>query len=70
MKPEDLKKLRIQFKPGLIPPYYVDLPKSFEEIISSERRYLEKKQKNPFLTDVEYFFKAMKNIVFNGARSK
>ena len=41
--PTDLQKLRLQFKPGLVPPYYVDMPKNFDEIIESERKYLEKK---------------------------
>jgi len=67
--PTDLQKLRTNFKPGLIPPYYSDLPKSFDEIIQSEREYLNKKQTNPFLTDVAYFLKALNNIIFSGARS-
>ena len=67
--PKDLKRLRTNFKPGLIPPYYSDLPKSFDEIIQSEKKYLTKKQANPFLTDVAYFLKALSNIIFSGARS-
>jgi lipopolysaccharide/colanic/teichoic acid biosynthesis glycosyltransferase len=68
--PEDLRELRIQFKPGLIPPYYVDMPESFEEIVESERRYLQKKQTHPFVTDILYFSKAFVNIVFRKARSR
>lgn len=41
--PDDVKQLRIKFKPGLVPPYYADMPKSFEEIVESERRYLLKR---------------------------
>ena len=67
--PEDLQKLRISFKPGLIPPYYSDLPQSFSEIIASERKYLMLKNKNSFLADLTYFIKAMINIIFSGARS-
>ncbi len=67
--PDDLKSLRTQFKPGLVPPYYADMPKSFEEIMESERRYLKAKQNAPFSTDVKYFFKAMFNILFRKARS-
>jgi lipopolysaccharide/colanic/teichoic acid biosynthesis glycosyltransferase len=66
----ELKERRIQFKPGLIPPYYADMPHTLEEIMSSEMRYLEAYSKSPFLTDFTYFFRIMKNIVFNGARSK
>ena len=68
--PKDLQKLRIKFKPGLVPPYYADMPSSFEEIIESERKYLLKRQKKPISTQVSYFFKAWWNILFKGARSK
>jgi len=67
--PEDLQKLRTSFKPGLIPPYYADLPQSFNEIIASERKYLMLKSNKSFLTDLTYLTKAMVNIVFSGARS-
>ena len=68
--PNNLKQLRIQFKPGLIPPYYADMPKNFDEIILSELRYLNKKKMNQFTTDLIYFFNAFNNIVFKGARSQ
>lgn len=67
--PKDLQELRGHFKPGLVPPYYVDLPQTFDEIVESERRYLRKKQAHPIKTDIEYFFKAGINIVFRRARS-
>ena len=68
--PKDLQDLRIKTKPGLLPPYYADLPQSFDEILLSENKYLEKKLKSPFLTDIKYFYLAVINIVFKGARSK
>ena len=67
--PSDLQQKRTNFKPGLIPPYYADLPKSFDEIIESERNYLNRKETSPIITDIQYFLKAMSNI-FLGARSK
>lgn len=67
--PEYVQKLRIKCKNGLIPPYYADMPKNFDEIIESEERYLYKKLKNPILTDIIYFFRAMNNIVLKKARS-
>ena len=70
LHPEDYKEFRIKFKPGLVPPYYADMPKSLEEIIESEKRYLEQKQKHPFITDVKYFFKVFFNILFKNARSQ
>ena len=68
--PKDVQQERIKFKPGLIPPYYADLPNSFEEIIESEMKYLKQKEKAPFLTDLRYFFNSVKNILILGARSK
>ncbi len=68
--PEGMKELRIKHKPGLVPPFYVDLPKSFQEVVESERRYLLKYQKKPFSTDFKYFFKAFYNILFRKARSR
>jgi len=67
--PEDVQDLRKQVTPGLVPPYYVDLPKSFDEIVESERKYLTMYLKHPILTDLKYFPKAMVNIIFKGARS-
>ncbi len=68
--PEELKNLRIKTKPGLFPPYYYDMPKSFDEIVKSELNYLEKYFKNPIKTDFHYFLKIAYNIIFKKARSK
>ena len=68
--PKDLKELRIKFKPGLIPPYYADMPTTFDEIVESEVRYLQKKKEKPIITNMIYFVKALINIIFSGARSK
>ncbi len=67
--PDDLKKMRVKCKPGLIPPYYADMPKDIDEVFESERRYLESYGKKPIRTDISYFFKALKNILFKGAKS-
>jgi len=40
-----------------------------DEIIDSEKRYLDAFDKYGFKTDLIYFGKAFKNIVFNRARS-
>jgi lipopolysaccharide/colanic/teichoic acid biosynthesis glycosyltransferase len=66
---EELKQLRILSKPGLVPPFYADLPKTLDEIMDSEMRYLIEHQKHPLKTDINYFFKAWKNIIFKHARS-
>ncbi len=66
---EELKTKRCLYKPGLIPPFYVDMPKTLEEIMASEMRYLLAYEKHPFLTDWKYFWKAMYNILIKRARS-
>jgi len=66
---DELKEKRIDAKPGLIPPFYADLPVTLDEIIQSELRYLDSYKKHPFKTDCIYFFKALKNIVFKNART-
>jgi len=67
---EELKEKRLKYKPGLIPPFYVDLPDTLEEIMASEMRYLEAYAKQPFRTDLKYFFLALNNILIKRARSK
>jgi lipopolysaccharide/colanic/teichoic acid biosynthesis glycosyltransferase len=66
---DELKELRIKTKPGLLPPFYVDMPKTLEEIQASEKKYLYAYLKNPLKTDFNYFFKIIKNILFKGKRS-
>ncbi|CAG4999765.1 hypothetical protein DYBT9275_02300 [Dyadobacter sp. CECT 9275] len=68
--PEEMRSMRSRHKPGLLPPFYADLPNSFEEIVESERRYLEAYEKAPLQTEVSYFFKILRNIFINKARSK
>jgi lipopolysaccharide/colanic/teichoic acid biosynthesis glycosyltransferase len=60
---------RSTIKPGLIPPFYSDLPKTLEEIMTSEERYIDLYSEHPFLTDVKYFYRSVTNILFRGARS-
>ncbi len=67
--PPDMQELRLKVKPGLLPPFYADMPKTFDEIVESERRYIEAKLKKPFMTDWKYFWKACWNILVKKARS-
>ena len=67
--PKDFQEYRIKFKPGLLPPYYVDLPESMEEIVASEKKYLEAYSKYKFLIDIKYATIIMFNIIFRGKRS-
>ena len=67
-----LQEKRTKNKPGLIPPFYAQFPtpKSLEETQQNELKYLFEYEKNPFRTDVEYFCKAVYNIVVKKARSQ
>ena len=60
---------RKNFKPGLLPPFYADLPNTIQEIELSEKRYLDAYEKNPIKTDLRYFFKALNNILIKHKRS-
>ena len=66
---EEFRKKRINYKPGLVPPYYADMPKNLSEIIQSEKKYLDEYDKSKIKTDVKYFFKAFNNIVIKKERS-
>ncbi len=65
----EYRKRRMNYKPGLIPPYYADMPRNLSDIINSERKYLDEYDRNKILTDVKYFFKALNNIVIKKERS-
>jgi lipopolysaccharide/colanic/teichoic acid biosynthesis glycosyltransferase len=66
---KELIEKRKSIKPGLVPPYYADMPDSLEGIMESEMRYIDAYKANPLLTDFKYFFKASSNIIINKARS-
>jgi lipopolysaccharide/colanic/teichoic acid biosynthesis glycosyltransferase len=66
---DELKEKRIKTRPGLIPPFYADMPETLEEIMESEMKYLEAHAKNPVKTDISYFFKALNNILIKKVRS-
>jgi len=66
----EIQELRTKLKPGLIPPFYADMPESFEELMESEKKYILKKLESRFSTDFLYFFRVVYNILFKGARSQ
>ncbi|HAQ37206.1 MAG TPA: sugar transferase [Saprospirales bacterium] len=70
MYSKELQEKRTKSKPGLLPPFYADMPKTLEEIMDSEARYLDAYEKAPFRTDIKYFFKIFYNILVKGKRSK
>ena len=57
-------------KPGCIPPYVaLDRDSNVMSVLQSEKEYMEEKIKNPYTTDLKYFFRAVYNIIFNKKRS-
>ncbi|MDT7833442.1 sugar transferase [Flavobacteriaceae bacterium S356] len=65
----ELQEERVKVKPGFIPPFYADLPKTMDEIMDSEMRYLKAYQKSPVKTDLRYLYLSLKNVFIKGARS-
>ena len=66
---EEFQEYRKNFKPGLIPPVYVEIPNSVEDTEAIERRYLESYAKKPLRTDIRYMYLFVRNIVFKRVRS-
>ncbi len=61
--PKWLQDKRTLCKPGLIPPFYIDHPQTFDELFASEDKYLTEYLAHPFRTDCKYFFLTMKSIL-------
>ena len=61
--PEWLQDKRTLCKPGLIPPFYIDHPNTFEELFASEDKYLTEYLAHPIRTDIKYFFLTMRSIL-------
>ena len=66
---KEVQERRIKYKPGLIPPFYADMPEDLEAIQASELKYLDAFDTHPFITDFRYFWKSVWNIMFHKARS-
>lgn len=67
--PPELQEKRTLVKPGLIPPFYIDHPKTFDELFASEDKYLTEYLQHPVWTDTKYFFLTMKSILFKKMHS-
>jgi lipopolysaccharide/colanic/teichoic acid biosynthesis glycosyltransferase len=68
--PNEIRELRFHHKPGCIPPY-VALNRDCDvvAVLNAEREYMVEKIRDPYTTDVRYFFMAMYNIVLKNKRS-
>ena len=67
--PVELQKKRTKSKPGLIPPFYIDHPQTFDELFASENKYLDEYFRHPFLTDWRYFWQTIYAILFKRMHS-
>lgn len=67
---KEMQRRRILYKPGLIPPYYAHKPETLEDIMESEKRYMDEYDQHPIRTDIKYFFKVIWNIIFKRYRSR
>jgi hypothetical protein len=67
--PEWLQEKRTKTKPGLIPPFYIDHPETFDELFASEDKYLTEYLKHPIRTDWKYFCLTMKSILMRKTHS-
>lgn len=67
----EMQQLRIQTKPGLLPPLYYEKeqPETLEGIQESERRYVEEYLQHPFRTDWKYFWGIVGNILLHRKHS-
>ena len=61
--PKWLQDKRTLVRPGLIPPFYIDHPNTFEELFASEDKYLTEYLAHPWRTDIKYFFLTMRSIL-------
>ena len=66
----EVREKRIKYKPGMLPPFYVDMPETLQEIQDSEMRYLEAYEKHPFRTNWRYFWKIVGNILVRHKHSQ
>ena len=67
--PQWLQDKRTLTKPGLIPPFYIDHPNTFDELFASEDKYLTEYLAHPVRTDIKYFFLTMRSILLRKTHS-
>jgi lipopolysaccharide/colanic/teichoic acid biosynthesis glycosyltransferase len=67
---KELQEQRVRHKPGLLPPFYADMPKTLDEIQASEMHYLTMcEQRGTLVTDFIYFWRIVYTIIFKRAHS-
>ncbi len=59
----EMQEYRTRHKPGMLPPYYVECPRTLEDIQANERRYLEAYEAHRLRTQWKYFWKILYNVI-------
>lgn len=67
--PDNIRELRIKFKPGCIPPYVALCRPDTEGLMEAEWTYMQECLKHPFWTPIKYFFLSLYNIFTGKIRS-
>lgn len=67
--PDDVKEMRVKFKPGCIPPYVALCRPDTEGDVESERIFMHEYLKHPFRTPIKFFFLSLYNIFTGKIRS-
>ena len=67
----EMQELRTRTLPGLLPPFYYEeeTPKTLDNVMESEARYLNAYLAHPLRTDWRYFWGIMRNVLFRNKRS-
>ena len=68
--PLDIRESAKNYKPGLVPPTYMEKVDSVEGHWRLQRKYFKEKEKHPFIADIKRFSKVVYNIIFKSMRSK
>ena len=69
--PKDLMERALKQKPGLMGvPYAYPNTDNFDELFEYLTEYMDKWEENPTKTDRDYFSRIVRNIIFNGVRSR
>ncbi len=64
-----MQTLRTTVKPGLLPPFYADMPSTLDEIMDSEEKYIRTYKMHALGADWLYFKAIFRSIIINHART-
>jgi hypothetical protein len=68
--PHELRRRRMKFKPGCIPPYVsLGMKGSVEDVLRAEEIYLTQREKGGSIVNLKFFILGLYNIIFKRKRS-